>query len=111
MAYQGYGLGLGRALIEGLYAQAVGDFRPDLTLILDLPVEQGLARADARRLSAAHGTSGWAWTFIVGCARVFSRSPASSPARCVVVDATPPADEVAKAILKVILERLPAKSR
>ena len=53
MAYQGYGLGLGRALIEGLYALAVGDFRPDLTLILDISVEQGLARADARWLPAA----------------------------------------------------------
>ncbi|MEE8444729.1 MAG: dTMP kinase [Alphaproteobacteria bacterium] len=48
MAYQGYGHGLGRDAIERLYQVAVGDFKPDLTLILDLPVEQGLSRTHAR---------------------------------------------------------------
>lgn len=48
MAYQGYGLGLGRDLIGGLQATALGDFRPDLTLILDIAVEAGLRRAAAR---------------------------------------------------------------
>ncbi len=48
MAYQGYGLGLGRALVEGLQKTALGDFRPDLTLILDIAVATGLRRAAAR---------------------------------------------------------------
>lgn len=48
MAYQGYGLGLGRDLIEGLQRTALGDFRPDLTLILDIVVEAGLRRAATR---------------------------------------------------------------
>ena len=38
-----------RTIFEQLYDVAVGDFRPDLTLILDLPIETGLARAAARR--------------------------------------------------------------
>ena len=49
VAYQGYGHGLDGAVFEQLYQIAVGDFRPDLTLILDLPIEQGLARAGRRR--------------------------------------------------------------
>ncbi|CAO3420923.1 dTMP kinase [Azospirillum doebereinerae] len=48
MAYQGYGLGLGRDLIAGLQTTALGDFRPDLTLILDIAVETGLRRAASR---------------------------------------------------------------
>ncbi|SMH60132.1 dTMP kinase [Azospirillum agricola] len=48
MAYQGYGLGLGRDLIAGLQRTALGDFRPDLTLILDIAVETGLRRAASR---------------------------------------------------------------
>jgi len=48
MAYQGYGHGLGRAPIEELYRLVVGGFKPDLTLVLDLPAEQGLARAEVR---------------------------------------------------------------
>ena len=47
-AYQGYGHGVDLALIDRLYAIAVGSFRPDLTLILDLPVDLGLARAAGR---------------------------------------------------------------
>ncbi|PWC37575.1 dTMP kinase [Azospirillum sp. TSO35-2] len=48
MAYQGYGLGLGRPLIETLQTAAFGDFRPDLTLILDIDVVTGLHRAASR---------------------------------------------------------------
>lgn len=49
MAYQGYGHQLGREPIERLYALVVGETRPDLTLILDVPVKVGLHRAAARR--------------------------------------------------------------
>ncbi|HEX2117061.1 MAG TPA: dTMP kinase, partial [Alphaproteobacteria bacterium] len=48
MAYQGYGHQLGRAPIHALYRTVVGDFAPDLTLILDIPVEAGLARTGGR---------------------------------------------------------------
>jgi dTMP kinase len=48
VAYQGYGRGLDRALIDQLNAIATGGLQPDLTLWLDLDVEQGLARAQSR---------------------------------------------------------------
>ncbi len=48
MAYQGYGHDLNRDDLKRLYRLALGDFRPDLTIILDLPVEDGLARAASR---------------------------------------------------------------
>ena len=51
LAYQGYGHGLGQDAIARLYGLAVGDFTPDLTLILDVPVELGLARATSGRRS------------------------------------------------------------
>ena len=47
-AYQGYGLGLDMKAIEMLYEIALGAFKPDLTLILDLPVEIGMQRITAR---------------------------------------------------------------
>ncbi len=49
VAYQGYGHGLGRDTVARLYDVVVGTFRPDLTLVLDLPVEEGLRRAAARQ--------------------------------------------------------------
>ena len=45
MAYQGYGHRLGRTTIAALYRLTIGEFRPDLTLILDVPVDTGLRRA------------------------------------------------------------------
>lgn len=48
-AYQGIGLGLGLEAVETIYHAIAGDFEPDLTLLLDLPVEAGLARMTARR--------------------------------------------------------------
>lgn len=47
-AYQGYGHGVAFDFIDSLFKAVVGDTAPDLTLILDLPVEQGLQRAAAR---------------------------------------------------------------
>ena len=44
VAYQGYGRGLDRELIERLNREATGGLEPDLTVLLDLPVETALAR-------------------------------------------------------------------
>lgn len=48
-AYQGAGRGLDAHWIDALAARVHGDLRPDCTLLLDLPVSVGLARARARR--------------------------------------------------------------
>src|SRR5690606_5844791 len=47
-AYQGGGRGVSEARIAQLETFVQGDLRPDLTLVFDLPVEVGLARAAAR---------------------------------------------------------------
>jgi len=51
VAYQGYGRGLDRELIERLNREATGGLEPDLTVLLDLPVETALARKE--------GENGW----------------------------------------------------
>ncbi|HEX4872741.1 MAG TPA: dTMP kinase [Nevskiaceae bacterium] len=47
-AYQGGGRGLDRRHLDALSALVLEDLKPDLVLLLDLPAEQGLARARAR---------------------------------------------------------------
>ena len=47
-AYQGGGRGIDTSVIARLEELVQGDFRPDLTLLLDVPVEIGLARAGKR---------------------------------------------------------------
>ncbi len=49
IAYQGYARGLDKNELYTLNAIASGGLQPDLTLVLDLPVEEGLARAAKRR--------------------------------------------------------------
>ena len=57
-AYQGGGRDLDRAAIEALEATVQGDVRPDLVLVLDIPVEAGLSRAERRRRGAAISSDG-----------------------------------------------------
>ncbi|ACX96740.1 dTMP kinase [Halothiobacillus neapolitanus] len=53
-AYQGAGRGMDRSLIETLAQTAEQGVSPDLTLLLDLPVDVGMKRAAARRGAGAH---------------------------------------------------------
>ena len=48
LAYQGFGRGFDVSVLRSLNDFAPGEVRPALTLLLDLPVEEGLARAVAR---------------------------------------------------------------
>jgi dTMP kinase len=52
LAYQGYGRGVDRDLIRELNVRATGGVLPDLTLLFDLPPEEGLRRIGQRRLDA-----------------------------------------------------------
>ena len=105
MAYQGCGLGLGRETIEALYRIAVGDFAPDLTVILDLPPEAGLLRA-AGRAGAVQRYERMAAEFHARLRACFLDIARREPKRCVVVDAAAPVGEVEKAIAAAVQERL-----
>ena len=106
-AYQGHGHGLDLGMLERLYAVAVGDFRPDLTLILDLPVEAGLARAAARR-GAETRYENLPKEFHDRVRAGFLAIAEHEPRRCVVVDATRDVDAVASAIAQAATQRLGA---
>jgi dTMP kinase len=109
-AYQGSARGVDAALIEQL-AQAVhGDLQPDCTLLLDLPVPAGLARARAR--------PGAADRFEAESVRFFEKVRAgylalarAEPERVHLIDAAAPMAQVERdigAILQSLTARAPA---
>lgn len=104
-AYQGHGHGFAMKRIEQLYKVAVGDFAPDLTLILDLPVEIGLSRAAARR-GVETRFEGLGAGFHERVRAGFRSIAAAEPKRCALIDATGDVDTVHRAIVRVAHERL-----
>ncbi len=105
LAYQGYGHGLPPSTIRDLYRITVGDFAPDLTLILDLPVHAGLKRAGARG-GTEDRYEKMDMAFHQRLRDGFLTIAAEEPHRCAVVPADQTEDEVARAILAVIDVRL-----
>ncbi len=113
MAYQGYGHGLGREKIAALYALVVGETRPDLTLVLDLPVAEGLARSHARAADQDHGEDRYENMDVAFHERLrdgFHDIVAREPQRCVLIDAGGDADSVASKIRAAVIERLGVKT-
>jgi dTMP kinase len=105
MAYQGYAGGLGRDAIEALDALTIGATRPDLTFILDVPPQDGLARAAARRDGEAR-FEGKAVAFHEALRAAFLDIAAREPERCRVLDARQPADAVFAQAIALVRERL-----
>ncbi len=104
-AYQGYGQGLEHAMIERLYDVAVGDFRPDLTLVLDLPIDEGLARAAARRGTETRYEN-LPIEFHQRVKAGFLEIAKREPKRCVVIDAGQDIDTLAATIARTVSDRL-----
>jgi len=103
-AYQGTGGGAPEALIDAMERHVVGDDRPDLTLVLDLPVDVGLQRAGARRaLDRIEARDGG---FHERLRAAFLEIAAADPRRCFVIDAAPTPDEVEASIWGAVQARL-----
>ena len=105
MAYQGYGHALGPAVVSELYRLVVGDLRPDLTFVLDLPVAEGLARAGRRGTAEARYES-MATAFHERVRNGFLEIARKDSDRCVVVDATVSAERVQEALREGLESRL-----
>lgn len=107
MAYQGGGHGLGFDRIRELHHQVLGNFRPDLTLILDLPVEEGLARAFGRA-GAEDRYERMDLGFHERIRATFLAIGEEEPNRCAIIDATGGVDDVQRDICAEVSHRLGA---
>jgi dTMP kinase len=110
-AYQAYGHGVDSDVIEKLNTLTLGDFKPDVTFILDVDVEEGLSRAGkrlARDESSEDKYERLGLSFHQRLRDGYLSIAAREPGRCHVVNANGSLDEVTDAIESIIAERVHA---
>jgi dTMP kinase len=104
LAYQGYGHGYDLALLRGLLEFATGGLRPDMTLLLDIDPEVGLARkrgsGEWNRLDA------FQLSFHQRVRTGFLELAQTEPARWVTLDAAQTPDAVQADVRRVVLKRI-----
>jgi dTMP kinase len=105
-AYQGAGRGVDAALIEQLLAAVHADLWPQRTLLLELPVAAGLARARARRGLPDRFDEESQQFFERVRARYLALA-AAYPGRIRVIDASADAERVADRALGALADLLP----
>jgi dTMP kinase len=103
LAYQGVGRDLGIDEVSRFSAFATGGLVPDLTVVLDIPPEVGLARCGTQR----DRLEGEPLAFHAAVRKAFLDLAARQPARYVVVDATLPAEQIAAVIRRRLAAVLP----
>ena len=107
-AYQGGGRGLSTARIEQLELFVQGELRPDLTLVFDLPIEIGLARAAARGRLDRFEQEGR--SFFDAVRRTYLERAALAPQRYRIIDAGQSLSAV-QAVLDALLPELVERCR
>jgi dTMP kinase len=94
-------------LINRLEKITVGDTKPDLTFVLDVPAAIGLARAKSRRGNAESDRfESEDMTFHERLREAFRQLAIGEPDRCALIDASQPQDRVAQEIWAVVMSKL-----
>ncbi|EGY00605.1 Thymidylate kinase [Nitrospirillum viridazoti Y2] len=105
VAYQGYAMGVDRGILSELHRLSTGNLMPDLTLVLDLPVEAGLARAGARP-GTEDRYERMGMDFHERLRQGFLDIAAHDAGRCAVIDATGDIATIQARLLGVVERRL-----
>lgn len=107
-AYQGGGRGVLMEKITGLENLVQGCLRPDLTLLLDIPVEVGMARANGR--SAPDRFEQEKLSFFNAVRNCYLARAAAEPDRFRVIDASQPLPQVQRDIASALRDFVDQKS-
>ncbi len=104
--YQGYAGDVPADVIASLEKMAVGDCKPDLTLIFDIPAEDGLARAKSRGSDAEDRFERKGREFHERLRDGFHAIAAAEPRRCVLIDAAQDVEAVYAEVWRTVEGRL-----
>lgn len=104
-AYQGYGHGLSLTDLDRLHDFTLGEFHPALTLLIDLPVKEGLGRAHARATHLEGRFESMDTAFHERVRTGFLERAQRNPERFIVLDGTQPAEQVTSAMLQAVSQK------
>ncbi|MBM3834511.1 MAG: dTMP kinase [Verrucomicrobia bacterium] len=114
VAYQGYGRGLDLTLVRAVIDFAIGETRPDLTLLLTVPVNI----SEHRRLTRTAGVSTQRdrfeeldRSFFLRVEEGYRAIAEAEPRRVIVIDATATVEAVCEAVWKCVSARLPRDAK
>lgn len=94
-------------IVDAMERVTIGNLKPDLTVILDVPVAIGMQRAAARRGSGAPDRfEGEDVRFHQQLRDAFRQIAATEPGRCVLIDADADAASVSEQVWAVLCDRL-----
>lgn len=105
IAYQAYAGGLDRHMVEKLHSLVMSGVEPDLTIVLDLPVDEGLKRAASRRDSETRFERKGR-EFHERLRQGFLDIAHRFPNRCLVIDASQSIERIHSAVLAALKLRL-----
>ena len=106
-AYQGSLGNVAPAVLNAMERVTIGDLKPDLTIILDIPVEVGMQRATARRGTGAPDRfEAEDIKFHQQLRDAYRQIAAAEPRRCVLIDANADTATVAAAVWAAVRDRL-----
>lgn len=113
MAYQGYGRGVDLAFIEQLTTLSLGNLKPDITFILDIDPEEGLARSERRMAEQALGVEQTEDRFekmdIEFHRKIrqgFLEIAKKDPGRCHLIDATLDAKTITEKLVQIVAGKM-----
>lgn len=104
LAYQGHGHGLDLDMVRAITQMATGGLRPDLTILLDVPAEAGLARR--RQEGRWNRLDDYGLEFHLRVRQAFLDLAAAEPERWVIVDARLAERDVQQELQRVVEARL-----
>jgi dTMP kinase len=105
-AYQGYGRGLALGMVKAINDAATQGLQPDLTVLLDIPVEVGLGRKKNRKQDRFEQE---ALTFHRRVRDGYRKMSANDSQRWLVVDATQPKAKIGEIIWQRVSRLLPSQ--
>ena len=104
LAYQVYGKGVNKRLVDSVHKYILGDIKPDLTFIQKVNITKALQRLNKRKKKNRYDK--FSKSFYIKVQNAFIKIAKNNKGRCVIVDASKDTDVAEKIIYESFIRKL-----